>query len=97
MIEPEEEPLEPPQPNIAAIAIIGFMTGLILWFGGACLVLGNGGADGSPRPGPAGNISTPLPPRPTATTLADRTSCGEIRGTEYRSEAERQWFRQKCT
>ena len=54
--------------------------------------------------------STPIPPTATATAvppspppeppqpvvLADRTSCGEIRGSEYRSDAERTWFAANC-
>jgi hypothetical protein len=36
-------------------------------------------------------------PRPTATVLPDRTSCSDIRGTDYRSEAERTWFNQNCS
>jgi hypothetical protein len=32
----------------------------------------------------------------TPTPLPDRTSCDEIRGTEYRSDAERDFFRKNC-
>jgi hypothetical protein len=37
-------------------------------------------------------------PGPTATVapLADRTSCAEIRGTDYRSDSERAWFMASC-
>jgi hypothetical protein len=32
----------------------------------------------------------------TATPLPDRTSCSEIQGTEYRSEAEQAWYQENC-
>lgn len=34
---------------------------------------------------------------PTATALPDRTNCNDIRGTDYRSNAERTWFQQNCS
>lgn len=36
--------------------------------------------------------ATAVPPSP----VPDRTSCDAIRGTDYRSESERQWFQQNC-
>ncbi|HXH20514.1 MAG TPA: hypothetical protein VNN10_00680 [Dehalococcoidia bacterium] len=97
VIEPEEqERMEGQAPNVATVAVLGFMAGLVLWVGGACLVLGSGGDD-TGRPLTPRNISTAPAARPTATTLPNRTNCAEIRGTEYRSEAERQWFIQNCT
>jgi hypothetical protein len=51
---------------------------------------GNGGASPS-RP------ATVEEPRPTPTPLRDRTTCEEIRGTEYRSDSEREWFQRNCT
>jgi hypothetical protein len=36
-------------------------------------------------------------PQATATTLPDRTSCDEIRGTQYRSVSEREFFLANCT
>src|SRR5947208_15426620 len=45
-------------------------------------------AAGSPKP---------LIPAPLATFAPDdRHNCAEIRGTEYRSEAERQWYTANC-
>jgi lipoprotein-anchoring transpeptidase ErfK/SrfK len=35
-------------------------------------------------------------PEPTATALPDRTSCAEVRGTEYHSANERQWYLANC-
>jgi len=44
--------------------------------------------------------ATPAPPTPTPepepTSLPDRTSCEEIRGTDYRSEQEHQFFIASC-
>src|SRR5688572_16710767 len=39
---------------------------------------------------------TPEPP-PAPFVAPDRTSCAEITGTTYRSEAEREWFIANCT
>jgi hypothetical protein len=36
-------------------------------------------------------------PRASATPLPDRTSCDEIRGTQYRSVTEREFFLANCT
>jgi len=36
-------------------------------------------------------------PAATPTVLADRTDCAAIRGTDYRSAAERDWFNKNCT
>ena len=33
---------------------------------------------------------------PTVVALADRTDCGAIRGTEYRSTSEQDWFKKNC-
>jgi hypothetical protein len=100
VIEPEpqqeQEYEEQQTPNVATIAILGFMAGLVLWVGGACLVLGAGGDNGSSAS--PGSISTPgVQQRATATAASHRTDCAAIRGTEYQSEAERQWFIQNCT
>jgi hypothetical protein len=35
-------------------------------------------------------------PEPTVAAVADRTSCTEIRGTDYRSDSERAWFAANC-
>jgi hypothetical protein len=90
-----EAPPESPQSNIAAIAIIGFMAGLLLWLGAACLVLGSGDGDGSGLTPPT--ISTPPAATAAPTSPPDRTNCDEIRNTEYRSDAERQWFLANCS
>ena len=40
---------------------------------------------------------TAAAPAPTATVMPDRASCAEIRGTDYLSSTEREWFNQNCT
>jgi hypothetical protein len=102
VIDPPEALPEAQTPNIATIAILGLMAGLVLWLGGACLLLGGGG-QGLPDPGTLQqqqrSISTPKAAQasPTSPTrLPDRTSCADIRGTDYRSDSERQWFLANC-
>jgi hypothetical protein len=95
---PAAQPDDPQPPNIATIAILGFMAGLILWLGGACLVLGSG-SEGLPDPSnqqQQRSVSTPRAATAVPTRLADRTTCADIRGTDYRSETERQWFLANC-
>jgi lipoprotein-anchoring transpeptidase ErfK/SrfK len=43
----------------------------------------------------AAEVETPTPAA-TSTPLPDRTSCNEIRGTEYRSSSEREFYLAKC-
>jgi lipoprotein-anchoring transpeptidase ErfK/SrfK len=43
----------------------------------------------------AAEVETPTPAA-TSTALPDRTSCAEIRGTEYRSGSEREFYLAKC-
>lgn len=44
-------------------------------------------------------LPTPLPTSaaPTATVTSDRTNCDQIRGTAYRSDAERTWYIANCS
>ena len=93
-LEPDETRREPP--TLATIAIASFVVGLAIWFGGACFVLSGGsGGDSTTRPPPPA-VATQVAARATPTRLPDRTSCDEIRGTDYRSEAERQFFLSNC-
>lgn len=73
-------------------ALGAFAIGVLLHLAIAVAVLGSGGKEGReviPRAPAASN--TPQP-----TKLPDRTNCSEIRGTDYRSETERQWFQRNC-
>ena len=100
----ELRPPAPQPPNPARVAIWSFVAGVIIWVGGACLVLrgGNGGTPVASKPSSPGNpvvVSTqPTSARPTVTLtpLPDRHTCEEIRGTDYRSAVERQFFLQNC-
>jgi hypothetical protein len=42
-------------------------------------------------------VTPTVGPRATETPLPDRTSCDEIRGTQYRSVTEREFFLENCT
>src|SRR5262245_5548746 len=94
-----ERPSTTQPPSLATIAIVGFVIGVIVWVGGACVILGSGGEESSGGPSVSpGQVGAPGAPQavPTPTRLPDRTSCAEIRGSDYRSEVERQFFLQNC-
>lgn len=95
MIDPQDDEPIQEQPNVAAIAVIGLMVGMVLWLGGACLILGSGDDPVPTQRSPA-TVATPRSAVATATRLPHRTDCAAIRGTEYQSEAERQWFLVNC-
>ena len=106
----EPPPLEPPQRreptsgqvnNVALIALVAFVIGVLINGYIALSVLdsdddGSGGAtpssEDAPIIVPAASVEGP----PTETPLPDRTSCDEIRGTEYRSLTEREFFLANC-
>jgi len=80
------------------VAVIAFIAGVTLWGGVACLMLAGGGDDGKGvRPSVSTPRATPTAAAGTSTPLPDRRTCSEIRGTEYRSAAERQWYLDNCT
>lgn len=80
------------------MAVIAFIAGVTLWGGVACLVLSSGGDAGKgARPSTSTPRAAVTATAGTSTALPDRRTCGEIRGTEYRSAAERQWFLDNCT
>ncbi len=94
----------PPQnaaslPKLSTVAALAFLVGLALWGGIACLMLGAGGGGGSSgvkAPAAAPNSSSPAANASTPTPLPDRRDCNEIRGTPYRSSAERDFFLANC-
>ncbi|HEU0075735.1 MAG TPA: DUF5666 domain-containing protein [Dehalococcoidia bacterium] len=57
---------------------------------------GGGGSQGGGGPQVPEPTASPVEAEPTPTTLPDRTSCDEIRGTEYRSAGEREFFLANC-
>jgi hypothetical protein len=95
--------------NIPRLALIGIVP-LAVFLVAAAIGFGAGGDDDKPQAvAPtavptkalaAANTAVPTPaatPQPTATVPADRTDCSAIRGTDYRSSAERDWYNQNCT
>jgi hypothetical protein len=84
--------------NVALIAVIAFVFGVLLNGYIALSVLDNGSS--TPTPSEQAPIIVPAGPTtvPTATLTPqpDRTNCDEIRGTDYRSGAEREFFLANC-
>ena len=80
--------------DLRKIAIVAFVVGIFLHGCVALSILDGGGSpDDSPLVQPA---STQSPRAPTPAALPDRMSCDEIRGTDYRSAAERDFFLANC-
>ncbi len=85
--------------NVLLVAIVAFVIGV--GFNGyiALSILDDSGSGGStpsddaPLIVPAASTAVPSP---TATSLADRTDCAEISGTQYHSPAERDFFLAEC-
>lgn len=79
------------------IALAAFAVGVFLQ---VCIVYavlddGGGGSASSPPQRPTVG-QTPRAATPVSTALADRRDCNAIRNTDYRSDAERQWFIANC-
>src|SRR3972149_5195906 len=73
-------------------AIAAFLIGVALHACVALTILDDGKSSGPPLQ------VAPVVPTATATPSGppDRTSCEEIRNTDYRSTTERDWFRSHC-
>lgn len=94
---PHDSGAEPPRTNIAMVALIAFVFGVFLHGCVALSILDDGsssGGGGQDRPTvePAVTVAA----NATPTRLPDRTSCTEIQGTDYRSTAERDFYRANC-
>ena len=84
--------------NVALIALVAFVFGVALNGYVALTILDNddsSAASSSDDPiivpaGPTAEVTA------TPTPLPDRTDCDEIRGTDYRSGAEREFFLENC-
>ena len=81
--------------HVAVLATVG---GILLH---ACIVLlafsdegSETAAEATPRIVVTAAVQPSATPQPTA--LPDRATCEEIRGTEYRSDGERDFFRTNC-
>lgn len=87
-------------PFVGAVLTAGVMTGGFFLTDLGALTNGDNepASTATARPVPPLGLQPPaqLPPAQPL-TLPDRTSCVEIRGTDYRSEAERQWFIRNCS
>lgn len=87
--------------KLPQVAALGFVVGIVFHACVAFAVLGggsdSGGGSGGTDAGPTVEVSTKPQVTPTASRTADRTDCNAIRGTDYRSENERQWFIRNCT
>jgi hypothetical protein len=96
---------------IGAVTLIGFVVAVVASYSlgrkpskpSAALApvatIARASATPAPTATPPPPTAMPLPPTPTAiaTALPDRTACDEIRGTDYRSETEQEWFRANCS
>ncbi len=89
--------------SLLVIGVAAFIFGVAMHFWVATTVLESDGeaesnnvaATATPE---ANEEPTPtVGPQATATPLPDRTNCDEIRGTQYRSVAEREFFLENCT
>ncbi len=95
--------------NIPRLALIGVVP-VAVFLIAAAISFGSSGEDDKPqaiaptvvptRALAAANTAVPTvaaTPQPTATVPADRTDCAAIRGSDYRSSTERDWFNKNCT
>ncbi len=81
--------------DIRLLALVGFVVGIMFH---ACVVVAVL-EDDSPAAVPALIPVATVPAAtvtPALTVLPDRTDCEEIRGTQYRSASERQFFLENC-
>jgi hypothetical protein len=95
---PNDAGPEPPRTNLAMIALIAFVFGVFLHGCVALSILDDGSSSGSSgsREQPSVEPAVTVAANATATRLPDRTTCAEIQGTDYRSTAERDFFRANC-
>ncbi len=92
--------------SLLVIGLVAFVFGVAMYYWVGTTILDSGGDSNDPSNAieatvtPA--VNTPaatvtVSPQATATPLPDRTNCDEIRGTQYRSVAEREFFLANCT
>jgi len=90
--------------DIKAAAICLMATVAVLssiFFGMACSGDSEGSDSSAPTPRLVSQAEAPTPEGASTTlhaptSLPDRATCDEIRGTAYRSHSERQWFLENC-
>jgi hypothetical protein len=94
--------------SLIVIGVAAFVFGVFMHYYVATSILNDDGeaesagttiaATATPAGTAGGATVTPsVQPQATATPLPDRTSCDEIRGTQYRSVSEREFFLANCT
>lgn len=87
--------------ELRQVAVVAFVIGVLLHLCVAYAVLDGGSSQAKPiRSAPITQTPTPSTSQkitPSPTPLTDRTSCDAIRGTDYRSANERQWFLSNCS
>jgi hypothetical protein len=76
------------------VAGAGFVVGVFLHACAFMVILDDGG--GGSAEVSSGGSEPANQPAPTATRIPDRTNCDDIRGTDYRSDTEREWFLRNC-
>ncbi|HEU0072958.1 MAG TPA: hypothetical protein VFS30_03035 [Dehalococcoidia bacterium] len=84
---------------MALIALVAFVFGVLLNGYIALSVLDDGTSNAAPSSEEAPLIvpaAATAVPTATPTPLPDRTDCDEIRGTDYHSASEREFFLENC-
>ena len=97
--EPDDFETEPPRTNLAMVALIAFAFGVFLHGCVALSILDNAsssGNGGSSSDRPTVEPAVTVGVEATPTRLPDRQTCAEIQGTDYRSTAERDFYRANC-
>ena len=77
------------------VVFVSLLAACIGYLAGTQVNLASSDVSTAPTPKAALNVRMATP-QPTATPLPDRESCSEIRGTEYRSVSEQQWYTGNC-
>lgn len=94
---PDGQGPEARKTNMAMVALIAFAFGVFLHGCVALSILDDGSSSASiPRDRPSVVPESTVAAAATATRLPDRTTCTEIQGTDYRSTAERDFYRANC-
>ncbi len=81
--------------DIRFLAVIGFVFGVLFHVWVVFSVLEDSSEPDNPVVIPVATEAVATP-TPDSTVLPDRTDCDEIRGTQYRSASERQYFLETC-
>jgi hypothetical protein len=85
--------------NVALIALVAFVFGVLLNGYIALSILDNGSSSAAPSSEESPLVvpaAATAVPTATPTPLPDRTDCDEIRGTDYHSATEREFFLENC-